>query len=473
MSDELDLSLPERPGRSKEGRGGHSWLMLLVLVGVVANLVITLRGGGRSWAGPSAEVGQLGVDAQRKLALKLEKQGLTNPAVDAWLGYLDLADADKEKRARIWYRIGQAYQEGRQYADALAAYYRSESFAELEELSSEINRRTQACLEGLGKFAALRHELKDRVALKKEGEKASGEDIVAEIGAHKITEAELDRKIEAQIEAQLAQYASFMSDEQRRQQKEEMLKRLSVPQQKLQVLSQMVMEEVLYRRAREIGLDGEPEIRALLEETERGILAQRLVQREMSEKIRISRSDVEMYYQANKATFVEPQRAKISHILVADEEKAKAVLASLEKGEAFEELAKGVSADSATADHGGEISGWIAKDATTVPSIGSAAELVKALFSAEPGSVLPEPVKTDRGYHLVKLLKREDERQKPFEEVQQEAYRALRQQKEREVQKKLFDELRREYDVVLHQSTFVPELSPDPNASGGSVSKQK
>ncbi|MBT3380760.1 MAG: hypothetical protein HN742_28155 [Lentisphaerae bacterium] len=472
MSDELNLTLPQRPGKTKGGRSTYPWVTPLILIAVVANLVVAFRAGGPSErSGPRP--GQLDPDAQRKLALKLEKQGLTQPAVDAWLAYLDVADADDEKRARVWYRIGQAYEEGRQYAEALAAYYRSESFAELTELSSEISRRTQTCLEALGKFAVLRHELADRVGLKQDGEKGAGEKVVAEIGAHKITEAELDRKIEAQIETQLAQYASFMSEDQRRQQKEEMLKRLSVPQQKIQMLSQMVMEEVLYRRAREIGLDQEPDVRALLDETERGLLAQRLIQREMSEKIRITSSDVELYYQANKATFVAPERVKISHILVPDAEKANAVLESLEKGEDFAALAKGVSTDSETADKGGEIAGWVAKGAASIPSIGEAPKAVGALFTVEPGAVLPQPVTTDKGCHVIKLITREDERQKAFEDVQQEAYKALRQQKEREVQGALMEGLRKDYDVVLHQSRFAPTPAAETDPSGGNTARQK
>ena len=55
------------------------------------------------------------------------------------------------------------------------------------------------------------------------------------------------------------------------------------------------------------------------------------------------------------------------------------------------------------------------------------------------------------------LLEREPPRQKPLDEVRQEVYRALRAQKEREVQERLLSELRERYDVVVHQGAFAPQ----------------
>ena len=132
---------------------------------------------------------------------------------------------------------------------ALDGYYRSESFAEVDEISAEIGRRTERCLESLGKFAALRYELAERVGVAASSD-ALGETVVAEIGPRKITQAELDRMVETQIERQLSPLASYLPDQERRKQKETMLQQVSTSAQRLQFLNQFVLQEILSREVR-------------------------------------------------------------------------------------------------------------------------------------------------------------------------------------------------------------------------------
>jgi parvulin-like peptidyl-prolyl isomerase len=73
------------------------------------------------------------------------------------------------------------------------------------------------------------------------------------------------------------------------------------------------------------------------------------------------------------------------------------------------------------------------------------------------------PDSFDKGAHIVNVLKHEQERQKTFEDVKQAVYTALRSQKEQDIQQQLFENLKKKYDVVIHQSAFVPEKSDDPD----------
>ncbi len=101
---------------------------------------------------------------------------------------------------------------------------------------------------------------------------------------------------------------------------------------------------------------------------------------------------------------VEEVRAR--HILVETEEKAKEVLAKLKAGGDFTELAKAESKDTGSAD-GGDL-GYFAKE-QMVP------EFAEAAFKLEKGA-LSEPVKTQFGWHIIKL---EDKRNKPVPEYEQ------------------------------------------------------
>ncbi len=454
MAEDLDLSLPQRsPVASPKAKAAPTGLLVLLLLAVLVNIGLTLRGPSRPSAKGRQNNVQLAVDPQRKLALRLEKQQLNVPAAQAWQQYLRQTDADDEKAARIWYRIGTLHQQEGNYVEALDAFYRSEGFAALGEIEDEIGRRAQECLEALGKFAALRYELAGRVGADDET-KASGEDVVAEIGAHKITEAHLDHAIESMIENQLRQFAAHLPEEQLHAQKEAFLKRFTASRERLQLLNQIVMEEVLYRKARATALHDAPDVQRMLRDTERKILAQKLIEKRMSEQIKITPGDVQTYFEANRDDYVQPERAKVNHILLDDQEKAEAALTSLREGKSFADLAKGISADEATAKNGGEITGWIEKGSQHIPGLGAMPEAVAAIIGTEPDMVVEQPFKSDKGFHVFMVREREPERRKDFDEVRQHVQQALRQGKEVEVQQQLLAELKKEFDVVIHFAKF-------------------
>jgi peptidyl-prolyl cis-trans isomerase C len=444
MADELNLTLPEH----KTTATGFSKLVtillfLLIAVGV-ANLVVAIYGPERrNGASPA---GRLAAPDIRDLALKLEKQSLWDQAAATWREYLARTDLDAKGRAKIWYRIGKLRQDAGEPKQALAAYYRSESHAEVPELEPDINRRVQECLEMAGRFAALRYELEDRVGVEKT---ATGETVVAEIGVYKITKAALDRQIEEQIERQLAMMAAFMPEEDRNARKDMMLKRFSSEPARRQALNQLILEEILYRKAREDQLAEDPTVRASIRGAERSILAQQVLEREYAEQIKILPGDLKTYYEAHKQDFMEPEQALISHILVEDRESAQKALDSLREGADFGELAGRLSRDHQTKDRGGDIETWVEKGAP-IPEIGVTAESVQTVFRTEPGRLVDEPVKSDRGFHLIKVRERRPQRRKGLEEVRAEVYRALRSRKEAEVGEGLVAELKARYDVVVH-----------------------
>jgi peptidyl-prolyl cis-trans isomerase D len=158
---------------------------------------------------------------------------------------------------------------------------------------------------------------------------------------------------------------------------------------------------------------------------------------------------------------VAPARARIAHILVPDETKAKAALSAIENGKQFEDLAKGVSEDESTAEKGGALEGWVRKGADYIPGVGNLADAVAAIWETEEDGVIDEPFKSEKGLHIFKVLKRELERQKPFEEVKQEVYRDLRTSKEREVQQQLLEQLKDRYDVVIRFAKFADAAGKD------------
>jgi len=453
MEAELNLALPERKTAATGRQRLVTTLLLFLIVVGVANLGVAIYGPEHRKG--TSQLGRLAASDTRDLALKLEKQSLWDQAAVTWREYLALTDLDAKGRAKVWYRIGKLHQDAGEPKQALAAYYRSESHAEVPELKSDINRRVQECLEMAGRFAALRYELEDRVGVEKT---ATGETVLAEIGAHKITKADLDRRIEEQIERQLVLMAPSLTEEDRNARKDIMLKRLSSEPVRRQALNQLILEEILYRKAREDKLTEDPAVRASLRGAERSILAQQVLEREFSEQIKILPGDLKTYYEAHRQDFMEPEQALISHIQVEDQESAQKALDSLREGADFAELAGRLSQDQQTKAKGGDIEAWVQRGAP-IPGIEVDAASAQAIFLAEPGRFLDEPLKSDQGFHLIKVREKRPRRQKGFEEVREEVYRALRTRKEAEVSERLVAELRERYDVVIHASGL--EGKPD------------
>jgi hypothetical protein len=298
----LDLSVPapERPPAraSRSGRG----LLWVLLPAVAANIVVVWW---RTAGGP-APVSGGGLDgaARKELALKLERQGIGSEAAAAWREYLAAERLTGEDAARIWYRIGTLYQEARQFDRALGAYYRSESHAPLEGLELEISRRAQRCLEAMGKFASLRQALDERVGIGS-ATNAAGGAVLAEIGPRKITRAELDRLIERHVGSQIDQLAPHMPEAQRLARREALLKDASSAEGRRVFLQGYLLEELLYRYARETGLAEDPAVREWIESRERALLAGQAMQREVAAQARITPTEMQTWYEAHKDEYVE------------------------------------------------------------------------------------------------------------------------------------------------------------------------
>ena len=458
MTEELNFSIPDTTqGEGKSRSKLLPLLMTAVLIAVLTNIGIGLvREYNKERKSPSVV---LPSEQQKKLALKLEKQGLNTASAAAWKDYLANTALGPEDAARIWYRIGKLYQDEDQYAMALDSFYRSEGFSQPKDITAEVARHIQECLESIGKLAALRYDLTDRVGMNTEsadGESdKAGNELVAEIGPYKIMKSDLDRIIEQRIDQQLSQFASYLPENQIRQKKEEFLKQYSTNKQRQIFLNQYLMEEVLYRKARESRLADESGVKAALKSMERSLLASKLMEKELADAIKITPSDLETYYEAHKQEYVQAERAKISHILVSNSEKARDVRTKLDSGMDFTSLTAELSQDDATRKNGGALTEWINKNETgDLPGMGKPRNGEVNIFSTPEGQVVDKNVETDKGIHIIKVLKREPERQKTFDEVKNDVYVALRSHKEREVQQQLFTELKEQYDVVMHHSAF-------------------
>ena len=140
--------------------------------------------------------------------------------------------------------------------------------------------------------------------------------------------------------------------------------------------------------------------------------------------VEVGDEEVKAFYDAYADRyFREQEQVKAQHILIKaeaaaspeEDEKARAramgLYQRLKKGESFEKLAKAHS-EGPSADQGGEL-GWITRGQTAPP-------FEETAFALKAGEI-SEPVRTDFGWHVVRVEERRDARQIPFEEAREQA----------------------------------------------------
>ena len=122
--------------------------------------------------------------------------------------------------------------------------------------------------------------------------------------------------------------------------------------------------------------------------------------------VSVNEADLNAWYQQNKARYIEPEKRRARHILIAVGDskdaaadaaalaKAQQVLKEVRAGGDFAALAKKYSQDPGSARQGGDL-GWALRNAYVQP-------FADKLFAMKPGEV-SEPVKTQFGYHIIRL----------------------------------------------------------------------
>jgi peptidyl-prolyl cis-trans isomerase D len=140
---------------------------------------------------------------------------------------------------------------------------------------------------------------------------------------------------------------------------------------------------------------------------------------QLRQAVHVSDDQLKAQYQQNIAQYEVPNRVHVEHILLStvgktsaevDEirQKAEDILKQVKKGGNFADLAKKYSEDPGSKDKGGDL-GWIIQG-QTVP------EFEKTAFTLEKGQV-SDLVKTQFGFHIIKVLEKEQAHTKPFDEV--------------------------------------------------------
>lgn len=204
---------------------------------------------------------------------------------------------------------------------------------------------------------------------------------------------------------------------------------LATPDRLKNLLRQIYLGKRLVAEAERLGLDQTPLIQARLMAVQRRTLSEAV--REQAEK-QIEPPDITAlareHYATRRDEFQLPDRYRVAHILKKvsceceqdpQRQRIEQLQARIKAGEDFATLAKTESEDTSSATQGGELEGWVRREQLVAP-------FADALLALEPGQV-SGVVKTQYGFHLIKLLGRDPARLQSFEEVQAGLEERLRQ----------------------------------------------
>lgn len=224
------------------------------------------------------------------------------------------------------------------------------------------------------------------------------------------------------------------------------------PEQRNMALDNLIRARLVAEQAGKEGLDKTSDTASLLELSRLNVLQQTVSDRYLKDR-KPTEQELRAEYETQIST--QPRREyHARHILVATEPFAERIVARLEKGEKFDELAKRESMDPSKSN-GGDL-GWFTPD-RMVP------EFAGALVALKPGEYTHKPVQTQYGWHIIQLLDTRELAPPPFDQA--------RQRLEQIVQTKKFrgytDELMR--DAKIQKFIDQPAAGPAAGNAGAAT----
>ena len=207
------------------------------------------------------------------------------------------------------------------------------------------------------------------------------------------------------------------------------------PEVQQQARDQVVLREIFAQEAEKRGIGAGVDFRAQMELARQSILIRELFE-DYKKKNPVSDEAAKVEYDKFRAqaTGVE-YRAR--HILVEKEDEAKALIVQIKGGAKFEELAKKSSKDPGSGANGGDLD--FAKADSYVPEFG------EALAKLKKGEMTEVPVKTQFGFHIIRLDDTRDATFPPFEDVKGQLKQRLEQVKMQTFQDELRSKAKTDY----------------------------
>lgn len=210
------------------------------------------------------------------------------------------------------------------------------------------------------------------------------------------------------------------------------------------VLNETIDLTLLATEAKKTDLMNSPTLKAKIRYYVDGLIAQEYVGVYIDSLIPVSEKEILDFYKANPK-YQQKEVIRARHILVRTEEEAKEILRKIKAGEDFSKLAKERSSDNVSGENGGYL-GWFGRG-TMIASFEEAA------FSLKQGEV-SDVVKSEYGYHIIKLEDRKTNPPAELEKVRSEITQEIKSTKKKEFIVKKLEALRASTPIEILSDKF-------------------
>ena len=202
-----------------------------------------------------------------------------------------------------------------------------------------------------------------------------------------------------------------------------------------QARDQVVLREIFVQEAQRRGLGASPEFRMKMELARQSILIGELFEGHMRDNPVTDDAAKAEYDRIKAQEGGTEYRAR--HILVEKEDEAKGLIAQIKAGAKFEDLAKKHSKDPGSGERGGDLD--YAKADSYVPEFG------QAMAKLKKGEMTDTPVKSQFGWHIIRLEDSREAQFPAFDEVKEQVKRSLGQKRLQDYQESLRKAARTDY----------------------------
>lgn len=214
----------------------------------------------------------------------------------------------------------------------------------------------------------------------------------------------------------------------------------NTPEGRRAVLNQIIGNKLLLLDAKRNLYEGEAAFREQLAKVKETLLINYAGEKALS-SAKVDEKEVRDYFEEHKAEFIGEETVNASHILVDTEELANEIYKEISSGAlSFEDAAKKYSS-CPSKERGGNLGDF------------SRGQMVKefdeAVFAMAEGEITSAPVKTQFGYHLIKLISKNEAKELPFQEVSESIYNALLNEKRKKAYESKINQLKIMYPVDM------------------------
>lgn len=206
-----------------------------------------------------------------------------------------------------------------------------------------------------------------------------------------------------------------------------------------EILDSMIVIRLLIQGAYDLGIDNLDEINRVIIANKNNLLLDVLYNKHIGDKTEVSEAEIKEFYEKLDT------KIRASHILVSSIDTANMLIERIKGGENFEKLAVEYSIDQSAQRNKGDLGYFVWGSMVD--------EFEEVAFEMEPGTISP-PVKTMYGYHVIKLVdKVPNDDRPPFNQMKETIEKQIKNRKTMRYTQEYFENLEKKYPVTIETST--------------------